>query len=343
MDRTNLRSEDDPLLRECIEKITSERFDSRNELTAMVRKPYRHIGSYDCEIVTASLSNGETLDVFFKDFRFTQQPKDERKRRRDREVFTYQHLLADAGLGTAECYGSLWGEQGRYWLFLEYVRGQAIQSPSGEHAALAGDWLARMQDRFREQIPHLARGDLLIAMDDAFFRDRALRAVRDTSRIAPVAEKRLRSLVQRYDPAIELLARQPRTLVHGGYIPWHILVDESREPTRLCAIDWELAAIGPSLYDLALFTDDASPPEEARILGRYCDSARSLALPLPDEFEHVIGCIRLHRVFDWLSRAVEKGFSERKVVRLVERAERISKRILYPARSQPAKAVDDHG
>lgn len=328
MDRTDLRSGDEPILRECIERLAAGRFDSRSELTTLVREPYRHIGSYDCEILTASLSNGESFDVFFKDFRFTQQSKDDRERRRDREVFAYQHLLADAGLGTAEFYGSLWGEQGRYWLFLEFVRGEAIQAPSGDHACLAGDWLARLQDRFRERIPHLAQGDVLIAMDDAFFRDRAQHAVRDTGRIAPAAERRLRDLVERYDPAIELLARQPHTLVHGGYIPWHILVDESREPTRLCVIDWELAAIGPSLYDLALFTDDATPSEEARILGRYCDTARSLALPLPDDMERTIGCIRLHRVFDWLSRAIEREFSERKVVRLVERAERISERVL---------------
>jgi hypothetical protein len=328
MDSSDLRSGDDRILRECIERIAAERFGSGSELTKLSREPYRHIGSYDCEIVNASLSNGESFDVFFKDFRFTQQSKDDRERRRDREVFVYQHLLADAGLGTPEFYGSLWGEQGRYWLFLEYVRGEAIRAPSGDHAGLAGDWLARMQDRFRGQISHLAQAEVLIAMDSAFFRDRAQRAVRDTCRIAPAAERRLRGLVQRYDPAIELLARQPRTLVHGGYIPWHILVDESKEPTRLCAIDWELAAIGPSLYDLALFTDDAMPKEEARILGRYLDRARRLALPLPDDMERVIGCIRLHRVFDWLSRAVEKEFPERKVIKLVERAQRIGERVL---------------
>lgn len=328
MDNTDLRSGDDRILRNCIERIAAEHFDAGSELTSLLREPHRHIGSYDCEIVTASLSSGESFEVFFKDFRFTQQPKDDRERRRDRELFVYRELLADAGLGTAEFYGSLWGEQGRYWLFLEFVRGAAIQEPSGDHAGLAGDWLARMQDRFRDRIQHLAQGDVLVAMDDAFFRVRAQRAVRDTSCIAPGVAERLVRLVQRHDPVIELLARQPRTLVHGGYIPWHILVDESRETMRLCAIDWELAAIGPSLYDLALFTDDAKPTEEAKILGRYCERARRLSLPLPNDMEHVIGCIRLHRVFDWLSRAVEKDFSERKVEKLVERAERIGEQVL---------------
>ena len=328
MDSADLRSGDDPILRACIEGIATDRFDAGIGLATLVREPFRHIGSYDCEIVTATLSNGETFDVFFKDFRFTQQPKDDRVRRRDREVFVYQELLADAGLGTAEFYGSLWGEQGRYWLFLEFMRGEAIREPSGGRAVLAGDWLARMQDHFREQIPDLERSDVLVAMDDAFFWDRAQRAVRDTRCIAPKVETRLFGLVQQYTEAVDLLSSQPRTLVHGGYIPWHILVDENSQPPRLCAIDWELAAIGPSLFDLALFTDDAKPSCEAKIIERYCETARRLELPIPDHIERTIGCIRLHRVFDWLSRAVEKEFSERKVVRLVERAERIGAQVL---------------
>jgi hypothetical protein len=328
MSNVDPRVGDEAVLREFMESLASERFGADGQLTTMVREPFRHIGSYDCEIVTASFADGTSFDVFFKDFRFTQQSKDDRGGRRDREVYVYQRLLADAGLGTAEYYGSVWGEQGRYWLFLEFVRGEAIEAPCGGHAGLAGAWLARLQDQFRVRIPQLADADTLIDMDESFFRDRAEHAIRDTRHIAPSAEGRLRDLVERYELAFDLLARQPRTLVHGGYIPWHILVDEGKDPTRVCAIDWELAGIGPSLYDLALFTDDAELSEEAKIIECYCKEANRLGLPLPTEIEQVIGCIRLHRVFDWLSRAVEKKFPEPKVVKLVHRAERIGERVL---------------
>mgnify|MGYP003342967186 CR=1 FL=1 len=85
----------------------------------------------------------------------------------------------------------------------------------------------------------------------------------DVEAIAPECASRLHRVLTGYQPVIDVLTSQPRSLVHGGYIPWHILLDARCQPTRVCAIDWELAALGSTLYDLALFADDAEPPVRA--------------------------------------------------------------------------------
>ncbi len=99
------------------------------------------------------------------------------------------------------------------------------------------------------------------------------------------------------------------------------MVDEHREPVRVCVIDWELAARGATLCDLAYFTDGADPEIRGPIIDAYREAAALHGVPVPDDPAHVMACFRLHRVVDWLSRAVEKGFSPKKTTRLVAQLE----------------------
>ena len=184
-----------------------------------------------------------------------------------------------------------------------------------------------MQGHFLHHPDNLGRCDFLIRHDAAFFRSKAESARRDVARLSPSSAPRLAAVVERYDRAIELMASQPRSLVHGGYIPWHILVDGDREPARVCAVDWELAALGATLYDLAFFTDGVASPLRERIWEAYRAAASEHHVPVPDppEMQQVIDCFRLHRVFDWLSRSVEKGFPEEKVAALVGQAQALGR------------------
>ena len=123
------------------------------------------------------------------------------------------------------------------------------------------------------------------------------------------------------------MATQPLTLVHGAYIPWHIMLDLKREPVRVCPVDWESVALGATLYDLAIFTDGVAPKTRERLWAAYKDAAEHSGVRVPDrpEMRYVTDCFRLHRVFDWLSRSVEKQFSEDKVAKLVSQAEQLGK------------------
>jgi aminoglycoside/choline kinase family phosphotransferase len=125
------------------------------------------------------------------------------------------------------------------------------------------------------------------------------------------------------------MAAPPFTLVHGGYIPWHILLDTKREPVRVCAIDWELAGIGSTLYDLAFFVADAEPDVRDRICDVYRMEAMRREVPVldPAPLRTVVDCFHFHRTIDWLSRSREKEFGRGKVGWLVDEAERLRRLI----------------
>jgi aminoglycoside phosphotransferase (APT) family kinase protein len=311
---------DESALRGLLEEVVADRLGSRVPIAGIHRERFRYIGSYDCETLTVELPGGERLVLFFKDFGFSRQSKDDRELRRARELHVYRDLLARAGLGTPLYYGSLWDEaRGRYWLLLERVVGTVVEEVDLRFGVPAAAWLARMQGHFLRQLDRLEECDFLIRHDAAFFRSKAEAALRDAGRLSPSSAAALGAVVERYDPAVELVTGQPRSLVHGGYIPWHVLLDGE----RVCAVDWELAAVGSTLYDLAFFTDGVESPLRERIWEAYRAAASEHGVPVPDlaEMRRVIDCLRLHRVLDWLSRSVEKGFPEEKVAALVARAQ----------------------
>ncbi len=340
---------DETILRQCLARIAADRFGCRSAIVDVRRTRIRYIGSYDCDTVTVQFANGGEFKFFLKDFGFSQRSKDHPEQRRERELRVYRDLLAGTDLGTPTYYGSIWDEsQGRFWLLLELVEGTVIKDHNVEYGVMAAGWLGQMQGFFAQHPEYLTGCDFLIRHDEGFFWSKAELALRDVAQIAPASAPRLAKIVDRYDQAIKVMATQPRTLVHGGYIPWHILLDmtvedalsempsgvRGDEPVRVCPIDWELAAVGATLYDLAFFTDGVEPPARDRIWEAYRRAARQYNVPLPDktQMRYVVDCFRLHRIFDWLSRAVEKQFSEHKVGKLVALAEQQSALVLVNQR-----------
>ncbi len=199
-----------------------------------------------------------------------------------------------------------------------------------EQGVMAAAWLGQMQGYFVQHAEHLTRCDFLIHHDANFFRSKAEQALGDVSQISTPSAHRLARIVDRYEPVIKVMVTQPLTLVHGAYIPWHILVDPQYEPVRVCIIDWELAAVGATLFDLAIFTDGVELPAREQIWDAYRQAAMRYNVPVPDRAQicYIVDCFRLHRIFDWLSRSVEKQFSENKVRKLVDQAEQQSASVL---------------
>ncbi len=288
------------------------------------RQRSRHIGSYTCEVLAVEMADGTVRKLFLKDYSCSRQSKDEPDRRRDRELRVYHDLLDGAQLGTPTYYGSVLDEStGGGWLLLEFVEAEIVQETDVRLGPRAAAWLARMQAHFRQHADLLDQA-FLVRHDAAFFRGKAGRAEADVEAIAPECASRLHRVLTGYQPVIDVLTSQPRSLVHGGYIPWHIMVDERCEPPRVCVLDWELAASGGTLHDLAYFTDGAEPAVRDPIVEAYYRAADAHSVPVPDDPERVMACVRLHRVVDWLSRAVEKQYTAKKTTWLVERAESLA-------------------
>ena len=121
---------------------------------------------------------------------------------------------------------------------------------------------------------------------------------------APQAvQHNLARLAERYDQVIERLVALPVTFIHGEFYSANVLVQETAEAPRLCPIDWETAAVGPGLIDLAALTAGRSSEEEkaALALAYYDALAPGDGWPPPqDAFLAALDCCRLHLAMQWL-------------------------------------------
>jgi aminoglycoside phosphotransferase (APT) family kinase protein len=317
---------DEDALRSCLGQIVAARRGSDRAIAGIDRRRCDDGSSYATDLVTVTLEDGKELEVFVKCFGLSRYHKQEPWRQAEREIRVYRDVLARADLGTAEYCGALWDEsRGRYWLFIEYVRGTPLAYREFECWIAAAGWLGRLHDRFAHGADPIHVIDVLLTHDASFFRSTAQRAVSAVATASPALADRLFELVCRYDACVDVMANQPQTLVHGAFKPRHVLVDDISEPRRLCPIDWELAATGSNLYDLAFLAHGVEPPALDRLIDAYGHEARvrDLSLPKRENMRYVIDCFRLHRILKALGRAHERAFPEERIAKAIESGERL--------------------
>jgi phosphotransferase family enzyme len=325
------RQDEDVALRQCLEDVVIDRYGRREAIVAIDRRRSACSASYPSDVVTFRLTSGEEFRLFLKNFGSSQLPKDAPGQRRERELRVYRDLLAGADLGTARYHGSAWdSSQGRFWLFLEFVDGLPVRDCGLDGWVAAAGWLGRMQAAFAGRLERRAGWDFLLRHDADFFGSKAERALRAVSQTSASLVGRLGDIVSRYDRLVAVMVSQPSTLVHGSYRPENILVDCRAEPPRVCPVDWELAAIGAPLYDLAFISDGFKPPALDRLWGAYREQAgaQNLAVPDREEMRYVVDCFRLHKVLKSLSESREKGYPQATVAKLVGMAEELSRLLL---------------
>ena len=92
---------------------------------------------------------------------------------------------------------------------------------------------------------------------------------------------------------------------------------------RVCALDWELTAIGPPIHDLAFLADGY----DARAVGEMCraygEELAAAGQPVPDSTQMVedIDRLRLHKVLRSLARSEQWAYSSETVTKRVAQAE----------------------
>ena len=266
--------------------------------------------------MTARLSDGRSLRMFLKDLGSSRLFKEDAGERRARELHVYRDLLAGGELGVPAYYGALWSEEeGRFWIVLEHVEGTAVADCEFDSWPAATAWLARLQGLYARDPGRFERSPLLARHDAELFASRAERARWSAGRISTRAARRVRAILAGYDDLVALMAVQPRTLVHGSFRPENVLRDESARPSRTCVVDWELAAIGAPLYDLARLCDGFRGARLERLLDAYDEEARHQGVPVPERgrMRELLDCFSLHRVVKAVSQAPEKGRTRRQV------------------------------
>jgi aminoglycoside phosphotransferase (APT) family kinase protein len=190
----------------------------------------------------------------------------------DREPEVYRALLPQAPAGPPEFFGSvLEGE--RRWLFVEWVEGRELFQV-GERGLWeeAARWLARFHVALAPERERISRQARLLDHDAAFYRRWIERA-----REFAVDPKTVEWLAVRHEQVVEALLAQPQTVLHGEFYASNVLVASDFDPTplgqksdaRVAPVDWELAAVGTGLSDLAALASGWPDEDRAAIAAAY--------------------------------------------------------------------------
>jgi hypothetical protein len=264
-----------------------ERVLGGRKIASLEQRPCAYRTSYELDELEVELADGTSLSLMLKSLDRSSLDPAARRAKPEflhdplREIEVYRSLLAPAALGTPRFHGAVVEpERDRYWLLIENVAGEVLwQVGELEVWREAARWLAVLHERFRER--PLGAAEAHVLRYDADFYDSWMR------RAIAFAEgdrrERLEWLAKRYGMVVDGLARQPSTFIHGEFYASNVLIQRALHgeeqvkaaPLRVCPIDWENAAAGPGVIDLAALTTGGwTAAERAEIARGYLEQAQ---------------------------------------------------------------------
>lgn len=169
----------------------------------------------------------------------------------EREACVYGRLLPRGPAGPPMFLGATI-DAGRSWLFIERIDGRNLfQVGERERWEDAAGWLARFHAAFAGDPRELLARCPLVERDAGFYRNWMDRA----REFAKAADSEWRAaidwLAERHEQVVAALLGMPQTLVHGEFYAANVLIADVGPQTRVAALDWELAGVGPGALDLA--------------------------------------------------------------------------------------------
>jgi hypothetical protein len=308
------------MLRTVIEQAIGRNAGAWRQVEAIDRRPSDYSSSFAMEELDVHLAGGARLELMFKNLSWHSLLADARRARPAflydpcREIRTYQQILAGANLGTPLLYGALADRaEGSYFLFMERVRAPKL-CHVGDFSVWknVARWLARMHAHFAGRAESFERPGHLLKYDARHYRlwiNRACSFFHNArSPDADAGRRAIEWLASRYEPVVETLAAQPRTLIHGEFYASNILADDAvpaarSAPRRVCPVDWEMAALGPGMIDLAALVAGSWTDEKRLALARtyYAAAPRTSWR----DFLHLLDCCRLHLAVQYVGWATE--------------------------------------
>jgi len=283
-------------------------------------------GDSPLQILMVRLADGTVERVFLKDFWRPGTSQAEVAARHARECAVYEQLLAGTDLGTARYYGAIADPmRSRFVVALEFIPGELLHWRDTAHFLATADWLGRLQVHFLRHPPDLGADTPLPRHDQAFF-DACASRIAATELPAPIAQ-RLQALLQHYEAETAELAQQPPCLVHGTFKRRHIMVCPAGEEIRVCPMDWEMAALGSPLYDLAMLSESCTIPIREAMWERFRDVlvSHDVARPGGRHLRRLLNAFRLHQLLTSLDPFPGGRRAERRALRIVAKSERLTR------------------
>lgn len=282
-------------------------FGVRRRVVGLERRPSPFASTHPLEELDVVLEDGTRLELLRKGTgscvahgikpTFLRDPL--------REVSVYRALVGPAGLAVPVLYG-VGGEGAPLgpWLLLERVPGRPL-SQVGEIRAweAAARWLGAFHSRFEGS--ELRPAGRVLDRNAAFHR-RWLRRARALARLRGEPAGRRRALDALERPllrAARRLAALPRTLLHGEFYASNVLVEDDGSGARVRPVDWEMAALGPGVVDLAALTSGGWRRVELKgMLTAYREGRAAAGTRIPDEagLRRALDCARLCLAVQWL-------------------------------------------
>jgi thiamine kinase-like enzyme len=302
-------------LHDALQKVLSDFYSEPVTITQWQRRVSEYSSSYLIEEIDVQVAGRGDLELMFKDLSRNALLIDASRNKPAfcddslREIETYRKVLHDLQLGTATFYGAFVDEKTeRYWLFLERLEPVHLWQ-MGEFAVWerVAAWLARSHLRLADCVngqtsPHLLRHDR-----DFYQRwiDRAREFVRQRDKSSDRGgAKNIDFIADNYDWVINRLLGLPLTVIHGEFFPSNVLLENfDTEVPRVCAVDWEMAAYGPGLIDLAALISGNWTIEERNAMTEKYYSALSPEVRADWDFETFqidLNCCRLHQAIQFL-------------------------------------------
>jgi hypothetical protein len=249
------------------------------------------------------------LVIYFKDL----NPVHQVSRRRhahsandspsSREIRVYESVLSCERFGTPEYYGSRWEPaKGRCWLFIECVGERMLQSehdlePWIDTCRCVAGFHAATRD-----LPSAVTGFLPV-YNEEYYRGCA----ESVERLLPGLDGADRTVVaQGLDHLrrrISWLGTLPRSVIHGQLFGQNVMLRSYGAAHPVSIIDWETAALGPGVFDLASITSNRRPAEERLAMRkayfqRYC--TRSGQTIEWERFEEEFVAVAVFHHLEWL-------------------------------------------
>ncbi len=211
----------------------------------------------------------------------------------ERERVVYESILDQSRLGAPAYYGAYDDPVGVRYLLLERIDGAPLwQFGELEAWCDAARWLAALHATVRgSDAAGSAAGPRLVRYDARYYEGWLRRARAFCGARLPAAAARA------YSRATDRLLRQPPAFVHGEFYAPNVMVERDGACFVVRPVDWEMAALGPALMDLAcLVAGRWSDERRERVALAYYDAA-TVAGALPpgrDDFSLTLDCCLVH-------------------------------------------------